>query len=196
MVSYVLTELVDVIRNDNPDLTMPSVIDMYYNKDAKCPRLPWEVSKDMEVGRSIAGSDDELADEDDRESESSLMGSQGVPTEHTTEASRLREGDQSLFDEFGDVAILHLEEPDVQQNESATGDKSGLTFAEVPSMTAHGSGDYTDRLEPRVSRSDRVPDVGLSAGTDVMCPTKTFVGQGQRLGRVARFDMAASPHDV
>lgn len=39
MVSYTLTELVDAIRNDNPGVKMPYVVDIYYNKEAKYPEL-------------------------------------------------------------------------------------------------------------------------------------------------------------
>lgn len=74
MVSYALTELVDAICQGNPGVTMTSVVDMYNNKDAKCPRFPWEVSKEVEMDGSTANSDNELDYRDSEESESSIMG--------------------------------------------------------------------------------------------------------------------------
>lgn len=55
---------------------------MYNNKEAKCPMLPLEVNKEIEVSGSTVGSDGESTGGDNEDSESSLAGSQGVPGEH------------------------------------------------------------------------------------------------------------------
>lgn len=55
----------------------------------------------------------------------------------------------------------------------------------MPSITAHGSEDGTNRLGPEVLGGDQVPDVGLSVGVDAIRPTKTFsviVGPGRGQG--------------
>lgn len=197
MVSYALTELVDAIGNDNPGVTMLSVIDIYYNKEAKCP--PWEVSKEIKVDRSTMGLCGESADGDSEESASSFVGSQGVPSKYMTEASMWREGDQSLFFYYDDVAVLNLEEPDAERNEGISGDKSRLNLPNAPSMTAHGSGNCTISLGPRVSGSAQVPDAEVSTGVGIIRPLKTFgvvLGLGQKSERVIRFDVAASLYDV
>lgn len=67
----------------------------------------------MEADGSTAGSNDESVDGDDKRSEFFPIGSQGVPTEHATEAGLAGEGDRSLFDGSGNVAVLNLEEVDV-----------------------------------------------------------------------------------
>lgn len=72
MVSCALTKLVDAIYNDNPCVTMSFVVDLYYNKEAKYPRLPWEVRKEIGVDGSLAGSHCESADGDGEESGSSI----------------------------------------------------------------------------------------------------------------------------
>lgn len=84
MVSYALAELVDAIYDGNPSVTMPSIVDMYYSKKAKYPKLPWEISKEVEIEGSTINSDDELADGDGEESESSITRDQDVPGKEPT----------------------------------------------------------------------------------------------------------------
>lgn len=54
---------------------MSSVVDIYYNKEAKCSRLPWETTEEVEADRSMASLDNESTDEDNEKNESSLIGS-------------------------------------------------------------------------------------------------------------------------
>lgn len=68
-----------------------------------------------------------------------------------------------------------------------------------PSMTAHGSKDYTGRLSLEVSGSDQVLDAGLSADGGIGCQVKTFVvvvAWSQILGSVARLEEVTSPCNV
>lgn len=92
MVSYALTELVDAIRNDNPSVAMSFVMDMYYNKEAKCPRLLWDEMADTDG--SMSGSVDELSDRGNGRVES-------PPTEVT------RESDQLVLDTIDNVTVLN-----------------------------------------------------------------------------------------
>lgn len=61
MVSCALTELVDAICDGNPSVTMPYVVDMYCNKEAKYQKLSQEVSKDVEIEGSKSNLGDQSA---------------------------------------------------------------------------------------------------------------------------------------
>ncbi|KAI5653567.1 hypothetical protein M9H77_30754 [Catharanthus roseus] len=87
MISCALTELVDDIRYDNPGVTMPSVVDIYYNKEVKCPILSWDASEETKVSGSVSDSGDKLSGGDDEENESSLVGSGGSVDESRPKVS-------------------------------------------------------------------------------------------------------------
>ncbi|KAI5648345.1 hypothetical protein M9H77_34350 [Catharanthus roseus] len=75
-------------------------------------------------------------------------------------------------------------------------DQSGINLTEQ-SMIAYGSKDYTDRLASEMSRSDQVPNAGLSVGSSSGCQVKTFgvvVIPRQMLGPVAHFEEVTPPH--
>lgn len=65
--SYNLTELVDAIRDDNPSVKMPYVMDIYYNKEAKYAKLPCEVNKETDMEGSTMNSENVSVDGDQEE---------------------------------------------------------------------------------------------------------------------------------
>ncbi|KAI5678075.1 hypothetical protein M9H77_09025 [Catharanthus roseus] len=175
MVSYALTKLVDAIYNNNHSVTMPSIMDMYYNKEAKCPRLPW--NKVIDVDGSMSGPGDELFD----------GGYEGVESPLMTEV--FREGNQSVLDTFDNVTVPNPEKAIVLGDEGLIGDWLVVDRPNVQS--AIGSDVSVDRLGLRVSGGDQASDTSMPADTDVVLPAKPFgtvVGPGERSGRPAHLD--------
>lgn len=162
MVGYALMELVDAIRDNNPSVKMPSIADMYYNKDAKYLELPWEVNKEAEIERSIENSDYESAEGDQEENEASIASNQDAPSKKTTRVPKMRESDEDLDDRPDSQLELSLGEPEEKQDEGVTKDQSWNNLPDTPSMTARDSKDYIGRLGSEISGSDHVPDTGLS----------------------------------
>lgn len=112
MVSYVLTKLVDEICNDNLDVKMLLVVDVYYNKEAEYLECPWEVNKETEMEGSIANSDRESADGNQEENEGSIVGNQNSLAKESTEAPQTRENDQALDNRPDIMPELNLGEPE------------------------------------------------------------------------------------
>lgn len=174
MVSCEITELVDAIHNDNLGMTMPSVIDIYYNKEAKYPKLPWDEVTD--VNDSTLGSGDELFD----------RGDEGVKSALVIEVSQ-----ESVLDTSDIVAVLNLEETIVQGVKGLIGDQLGVDPPNVPVATARGFKGSMDWLRLRVSGDDQASVSGLPAGMDVVPPPKPFgtiVGLGERSEHATRLD--------
>lgn len=76
----------------------------------------------------MVNSNDESADRDSEESESSIAGSEDVPGKHMTEASEAEEGNQALLVHPDSKPELSLEEPEGQQDEGVAEDQLGTNL--------------------------------------------------------------------
>ncbi|KAI5670657.1 hypothetical protein M9H77_11021 [Catharanthus roseus] len=106
--------------------------------------------------------------------ESPASGVTGIPAEHATEASRVREGEQFVLDRSDNMTVRNLEEIVIQGDEGLIGDQLGLDRPEAQSAITRGSGGSMNGLGPGVSGGDQVLDVVLPTGMDVVHPAKTF----------------------
>lgn len=70
--SFSLTELIDEIRKEYPDINLPSVVEAYYKKDVEYLVFPWDTEQNMEEENECV---------DDEETPSRERGSQEEPVE-------------------------------------------------------------------------------------------------------------------